>query len=577
MNIQDLIAADIKKSLVDSGITITIQPTVHRTKNLKLGHYQSNTIIKIANILKKNAYQLSQIIVNNMKKKYIYEKIEIAKPGFINFFLKLQWLSTQLEESLYSSRLNISIPKPQTIVIDYSSPNIAKEMHVGHLRSTIIGDATARMLEFLGHNVIRVNHIGDWGMQFGMLIAYLEKYKDISLTNNVSLLDLENVYKKSKKKYDTDILFKALSRKYLIKLQTGDEYCRKIWNNLITITLKHNEKIYNKLDVTLKNIHIMGESSYNNILPNIVDDLIKKNIATSYKGSIIVFLEEFKNRNNKTMGVIIQKQDTGYLYSTIDIACIKYRCEILHPDKILYYTDSRQYQYLKQIQKIAKKAGYIPDHVNIEHHIFGMILSKNRRPFKTRLGKNIKLYALLEEGVKRAKNIIRKKNPYLSETKICKLANIIGIGAIKYADLSKNRITDYIFNWDQMLSFEGNTAPYIQYAYARIMSIFKKSKHVISKSKYNIYLSEKYEIELALTLLQFEETIFISANQGTPHIMCNYLYKLSVVFSSFYENCSILFSTTQEVLHSRLKLSSLTAKTIQVGLYILGINTVHSM
>lgn len=576
MNIQDLISKDIKTSLIDAGITLKTNPIVYRTKNLNLGHYQSNVIIKIAHQLKKNLYILAKIIIKNITKKHLYEKIEISQSGFINFFINLKWLSEKLNQAISSPRLNISRITPKNIIIDYSSPNIAKEMHVGHLRSTIIGDATARMLEFLGHNVIRVNHIGDWGMQFGMLIAYLKK-KNISLNHNVSLLDLESYYKKAKKKYDIHLSFKKLSRKYLIKLQKGDKFCRMIWQRLSRITLKNNEEIYNKLDITLKKIHIMGESSYNNILPYIVNDLIKKNIATLHQGSVIVFLDEFKNRKNNTMGVIIQKQDTGYLYSTIDIACIKYRCEILHADKILYYVDSRQHQYLKQIETIAKKAGYIPHYVDIEHHVFGMVLSEKRQPFKTRSGDNIKLDALLTEGVKRAKNIIIKKHPCLSENKICKLANIISIGAIKYADLSKNRITDYVFNWDTMLSFEGNTAPYIQYAYVRIMSIFKKSKNEISSLKSNIYLSDKHEVELALTILEFEEKILIASNQGTPHIMCNYLYKLAVAFSSFYEHCSILFPKEKKYVQSRLKLSFLTAKTIQIGLHILGIHTLNSM
>ncbi|HXK00653.1 MAG TPA: arginine--tRNA ligase, partial [Buchnera sp. (in: enterobacteria)] len=330
-------------------------------------------------------------------------------------------------------------------------------------------------------------------------------------------------------------------------------------------------------NVTLKDEHIMGESSYKKMLPDIICDLKKKGIAIKNKGCLIIMLERFKNRHGNPMGVVIQKKDGGYLYSITDIACLKYRCETLLADKILYYTDSRQHQYLLQIWEIAKISGYVPKHVVLEHHMFGMMLSNDKRPFQTRTGNNIKLSLLLNEGINRAKKIIKYKSPHLSEKKICKLAKIIGIGAIKYADLSKNRTTDYIFNWDNILSFEGNTAPYIQYAYTRIISILNKLTTPILDLQGNIKLSETFEIELALILLQFEEKIMHAADKGTPHIICNYLYKLAGIFSSFYENCSILFPRNKEISTSRLKLSFLTAKTIKIGLHLLGINTIDYM
>lgn len=576
MNIQNLISIDIKKALINSGAPKNCDPLIFRTVNLNISDYQSNAAMKIAKVLKLDPYQFAKNVILKIKNSNMYHTIKIAKPGFINIILNRDWLSKKLEIALYSDRLDINFVTPQNIVVDYSSPNIAKEMHIGHLRSTIIGDATVRIIEFLGHNVIRSNHIGDWGTHFGMLIAYIHNDKKKSISK-ISLTDIEKLYQKAKIKYDLDPEFAKLSREYVVKLQNEDQYCQYLWKKLIDVTIKYNAKIYKKLNVTLKNKHIMGESSYKNMLPEVISDLKKKGIAVKNKGSLIVVLEKYKNRYGNPMGVVIQKKDGGYLYSIIDIACIKYRCEILKADKILYYTDSRQNQYLLQIWEIAKKAGYIPKNVKVEHHMFGMMLSDNKRPFQTRTGNTIKLSLLLDEAIKKAKKIIKQKNLDLSEEKIHELSNIIGIGAIKYADLSKNRITNYIFNWDEMLSFEGNTAPYIQYAYTRIMSIIKKSKTPPLSLKGDIILSKKFEIELALILLQFEEKITYAADKGTPHIICGYLYKLSGIFSNFYENCSILFSENTEISISRLKLSLLTAKTIKLGLNLLGINTIDYM
>ncbi|CAL4042843.1 arginine--tRNA ligase [Buchnera aphidicola] len=576
MNIKKLISIDIQNALINSGAPKNSDPLICRTVNLNIADYQSNAAMKIAKILKIDPYQFAKNVILKIKKRDMYHNIKTAKPGFINIVLNRDWLSKNLEKALYSSRLGISVVHPKNIVVDYSSPNIAKEMHIGHLRSTIIGDATVRIIEFLGHKVIRSNHLGDWGTQFGMLIAYIKKDKNISISE-ITLSDVEILYQKSKKKYDTDPTFAKLSRKCVVELQKGDPYHQNIWKKLIDITVSCNSKIYKKLNITLKNRHIMGESSYKNMLPDIITDLKKKGIAIKNKGSLVVMLENKKNKHGKPMGVVIQKKDGGYLYSITDIACLKYRCEVLRADKILYYIDSRQHQYLLQIWEIAKKAGYVPPNVVLEHHMFGMILSDNKRPFQTRTGNTIKLSLLLTEGINKAKKIIKNKNPYFSEEKICKLAHIIGIGAIKYADLSKNRMTNYIFNWKDSLSFEGNTAPYIQYAYTRIMSIFNKLQTPPLSLKGNIILSEKFEIELALCLLQFEEKIIHAADKGTPHIICNYLYKLAGIFSSFYENCTILFPEKTEISTSRLKLSFLTARTIKIGLDLLGIQTIHYM
>jgi arginyl-tRNA synthetase len=452
-------------------------------------------------------------------------------------------------------------------------------MHVGHLRSTIIGDVTVRILEFLGQKVIRANHIGDWGTQFGILIAYLEDKKLLKKLkkNLLSLQDLDNIYCQSKKQYNSNELFSKKSREFVVKLQNGDQYCCAIWKKLVSITMLENYKIYKKLNVTLEEKHTMGESFYNPMLPKIVEDLKKQKIAIEKNGAVIVFLDEFKNRMGDSMGVIIRKKDKGFLYSTTDIACLKYRYQNLHADRIIYYTDSRQYQHLLQSWTIAEKANYISKNLLLEHHMFGMMLSKNRRPFKTRDGNTIKLSNLLNESINRATNLIQKKQPNLCKKKLIKLGEIIGISAVKYSDLSKNRNTNYIFDWDKMLSFEGNTAPYIQYAYTRIISILKKSNIPLHKIKMKIILNEESEINLAIKILEFEEIILLIAKNGTPHIMCKYLYQLSTYFSHFYENCSILFSEKIKIRKSRIKLSFLTAKTIKKGLNLLGIKTIKKM
>ena len=574
MNLKKIIKKDIKNALIKIR-NINCDPIITVNKKKTLGQYQLNNLIKIANILHLKPYELSNIIIFDIQKNYIYKKITFSQPGFINIFINPIWISEQLEKIFVSSRLGINRFKPKNIVIDYSSPNIAKEMHIGHLRSTIIGDVTARILEFLGHNVIRENHIGDWGTQFGMLIAFLE---DKKLKHcNFSLVELEEFYCKAKKKYDLDELFAEKSRKYVVKLQNGDKYCHAIWKKLVSITMLENYKIYKRLNVTLKETHTMGESVYNKMLPDIIQDLKNKKIAIEKNGSVIVFLKDSKNRLGESMGVVIQKKDKGFLYSTTDIACLKYRYQKLHADRIIYYTDSRQHQHLKQAWTIAKKANYIPKDLLLEHHMFGMMLSKNKRPFKTRDGDTIKLSMLLDESIEKAMNLIKNKKPHLPKKKLFQLATVIGISAVKYADLSKNRNTNYVFDWDKMLSFEGNTAPYIQYAYTRIISILKKSIIPINKLKEKITLKKQSEINLSIKLLEFEEIILLISQKGTPHILCEYLYQLATSFSNFYESCSILFSKKIKISKSRLKLSILTAKTLKKGLNMLGIKILKKM
>lgn len=521
--------------------------------------------------------QLAEQVLTHLDLSGIASKVEIAGPGFINIFLEPAFLAEQVQQALASDRLGVSQPTRQTIVVDYSAPNVAKEMHVGHLRSTIIGDAAVRTLEFLGHHVIRANHVGDWGTQFGMLIAWLEKQQQEN-AGDMALADLEGFYRDAKKHYDEDEAFAERARNYVVKLQSGDAYFREMWRKLVDITMTQNQITYDRLNVTLTRDDVMGESLYNPMLPGIVADLKAKGLAVESEGATVVFLDEFKNKEGDPMGVIIQKKDGGYLYTTTDIACAKYRYETLHADRVLYYIDSRQHQHLMQAWTIVRKAGYVPDSVPLEHHMFGMMLGKDGKPFKTRAGGTVKLADLLDEALERARRLVAEKNPDMSADELEKLANAVGIGAVKYADLSKNRTTDYIFDWDNMLAFEGNTAPYMQYAYTRVLSVFRKAdidEQALASAP--VIISEDREAQLAARLLQFEETLTVVAREGTPHVMCAYLYDVAGLFSGFYEHCPILSAENDAVRNSRLKLAQLTAKTLKLGLDTLGIETVERM
>ena len=409
-----------------------------------------------------------------------------------------------------------------------------------------------------------------------MLIAYLEKMQNES-ASEMDLSDLEAFYREAKKHYDEDADFAERARAYVVKLQGGDEYCRQMWRKLVDITMTQNQINYERLNVTLTKQDVMGESLYNSMLPGIVADLKAKGLAVESEGATVVFLDEYKNKEGEPMGVIIQKKDGGYLYTTTDIACAKYRYETLNADRVLYYIDSRQHQHLMQAWTIVRKAGYVPDSVSLEHHMFGMMLGKDGKPFKTRAGGTIKLSDLLDEAYDRALKLIAEKNPQMESDELTALAKVVSIGAIKYADLSKSRTTDYVFDWDNMLAFEGNTAPYMQYAYTRVASIFKRAGIQEDSLTQPITLSDEREFALATRLLQFEETITSVAREGTPHVMCSYLYDLAGLFSGFYEHCPILNAESDDVRQSRLRLALLTAKTLKLGLDTLGIETVEKM
>lgn len=577
MNIQSILSNKIKQAMMLAGADTQCDALVRQSNKVQFGDYQANGIMASAKKQGENPRNFAQKVIEKLDLTNIAEKVEIAGPGFINIFLDKNWLANNIEHALNDEKLGIKSEEIQTVVADYSSPNVAKEMHVGHLRSTIIGDAVVRTLEFLGNNVIRANHVGDWGTQFGMLIAYLEKMENENATA-MELSDLEAFYRAAKEHYDNDLIFAEKARRYVVKLQSGDEYCNKMWKKLVDITMKQNQHNYDRLNVTLTEKDVMGESLYNPMLPNIVADLKKQGLAVEDEGALVVYLDEFKNKDGEPMGVIVQKKDGGFLYTTTDIAAAKYRYETLKADRALVFSDTRQSQHMQQAWLITRKAGYVPDNFQLEHKNFGMMLGKDGKPFKTRTGGTVKLADLLDEAVERASQLINKKNNTLSEEEKAAVIEAVAIGSVKYADLSKNRTTDYVFDWDNMLSFEGNTAPYMQYAYTRIRSIFNRSNLTEQDLKeVKVILNDEKERILAVKLLQFEEAIQTVAKEGTPHILCLYLYELAGLFSSFYEHCPILNNENEQIKLSRLKLALLTAKTLKQGLDLLGIKTVEKM
>ncbi len=575
MRIKELLNQRFSAAMQAAGIPNECSPILALSGKPQFGDYQANGAMGAAKRLKTNPRELAQKILDNLDLDGIADKLEIAGPGFINIYLSDSFLATTLDQRATG---HTHASNFQTIVVDYSSPNLAKEMHVGHLRSTIIGDAMARVLEYQGHTIIRQNHMGDWGTQFGMLIAELEQQLSGGEQAELALNDLEIFYQQSKKHFDEDQEFANTARAYVVKLQSGDQHCRTLWQKFIQVSVAHNLEIYKQLNVGLGEKHIMPESAYNDDLQNVLDDLTAKGLAVESEGAKVVFLEELADKNGQPSAMIVQKSGGGFLYATSDLAAMRYRVNKLKANRIIYSIDARQSLHMKQVFTAARKAGYAPEGVALEHHPFGTMMGKDGKPFKTRSGGTVKLADLLVEAVERARRLLRDKNTDLSEDDINNIARKVGIGAIKYADLSKTRTNDYIFDWDAMMSFEGNTAPYLQYAYTRIRSIFRKAH--IDPQNFNapVNIVEPQEKNLAMKLLQFEEIVDQVASEGYPHILCNYIYELASAFMSFYEHCPILKDDiAKQAQISRLQLSKLTSETIAKGLDLLGIEVMEKM
>ena len=575
-HIQELLQKSLAKLSLNYDIPENIAENIRldRTKDKSHGDFATNLAMMLTKVLHKNPREIAQMLVDNLDESAFIAKTEIAGPGFINFFISDNFLTSSLQAMADDERLGVkTVEKADTIVVDYSAPNVAKEMAVHHIRSTVIGDACVRVLEFLGHKVIRANHVGDWGTQFGMLIAYLEK-KENEAGKGLDLSDFEAFYREAKACYDEDQEFAVKARHYVVLLQGGDKYCLSMWKKLVKMTMDQNQKIYDRLDVTLSSKDIMGESLYNDMLPQIVDDLIAKGIAVEDQGAIVVYLDKYKNKDGKPYGEIVRKQDGGYLYTTTDIACVKYRVQNLHANRLMYFIDSRQHQHLDAAWTIARMAGYADDSIEIEHDAFGMMLGKDGKPYKTRSGGTVKLKDLLDEAELRVGKLLEERNCTLDDEAKKAVIHNIAIGAVKYADLSKNRNTDYIFDWDLMLSFEGNTAPYLQYAYSRIRSIQRKANLPLG----SFILNEEAENDLATKLLAFPDVVNQVATKAMPHLLCTYLFELSGLFMRFYEACPVLKDgVDEEIKKSRLALCSLTSRVLKQGLSLLGINVMEQM
>ena len=561
----------------------------------KFGDYQANGVMALAKKIKSDPRKLAEDVVKNLDVDDICQLPEIAGPGFINLRLKADFIANSLLEINADSENRLSIDKesqPKTIVVDFSCPNIAKQMHVGHLRSTIIGDCICRILEFLGHKVIRQNHIGDWGTQFGMLCARFDEkllsmsggIEEMKLVSSEEILgELEAFYREAKEKFDSDEQFANTARHAIAGLHSGKGIWRTHWESIVKYSKRHYEEIYRQLSVTLKDEDVRGESSYQNDLPNIVKDLKEAGLAEKSDGAVCVFPEGFKNKEGEPLPFIIQKSDGAYLYATTDLAAIRYRINELKADKIIYVTDARQKLHFEMLFATARMAKWVNDDIELSHVMFGSVLGDDGAPLKTRSGENVKLKELLDEAVEKAEKIVQEKNPDLPPKQKQKIAEAVGIGAVKYADYSNNRTSDYIFSFDKMLAMDGNTAPYMQYAYARIKSIERKAqtKDVDIATELGglkkLNLTEPAEIALAKDLIRYGEAIDAAVADYRPNYLTGYLYELAQKFSAFYTNCPVLDAPLDKR-PTRLLLCDLTAETIKHGLYeLLGIAVVEQM
>ncbi|MFP4123974.1 arginine--tRNA ligase [Coleofasciculus sp.] len=557
-------------------------PMLVPASNPKFGDYQSNAALSLAKPLGQPPRAIAQMLINHLDVADICYTPTVAGPGFINFTLKSAYLEAKLNRNLTHPHLGVEPAKqPQRVVVDFSSPNIAKEMHVGHLRSTIIGDCIARILEFRDHHVLRLNHVGDWGTQFGMLITYLREVCPEALTTAeaVDLGDLVSFYRQAKKRFDSDEAFQEAARQEVVKLQAGAEDTKRAWQLLCEQSRQEFQVIYDLLDVQITE---RGESFYNPLLPDIVKDLEQSGLLVEDQGAKCVFLAGFTNKKGEPLPLIVQKSDGGYNYATTDLAALRYRIEQDGANRIIYVTDAGQANHFAQVFQVAQRAGWLPETVEIVHVPFGLVLGEDGKKLKTRSGETVRLRDLLDEAIARARadleTRIQAEDRQETEEFINHVAQVVGMAAVKYADLSQNRTSNYVFSFDKMLSLKGNTAPYLLYAYARIQSIGRKGGIDFEqlRTSTQVSLKEDQEATLAKHLLQVTEVIKEVEQELLPNRLCQYLYELSEKFSQFYDQCPVL-KTEESVRLSRLMLCDLTAQTLKLGLSLLGISVLERM
>ena len=561
---------------------VAIDPLLAITNNPQFGDYQSNIALPLAKQLKQKPRDLAAQIVAHLDVAQFCETPEIAGPGFINFTLKPAYLAAQLQANQADPRLGIlPVSVSQRVVVDFSSPNIAKEMHVGHLRSTIIGDCIARILEFQGHQVLRLNHVGDWGTQFGMLITYLKETFPQALTQPdvLDLGDLVTFYKQAKQRFDEDPAFQATARQAVVQLQAGDPNSIQAWQLLCDQSRREFEQIYQQLDIELTE---RGESFYNSLLPQVVADLEQLGLLVEDQGAQCVFLEGFTNKAGDPQPLIVQKSDGGYNYATTDLAALRYRIQEDQAQRIIYVTDAGQANHFAQVFQVASRAGWIPSAVEVVHVPFGLVQGEDGKKLKTRSGETVRLRDLLDEAIARARvdlhTRLEAEGRTESDSFIEEVAQVIGMGAVKYADLSQNRTSNYIFSYDKMLSLQGNTAPYLIYAYVRIQGISRKGDINFTQlqEQEQLQLHDATELVLAKHLLQLEDGLAQVATDLFPNRLCQYLFELSQKFNQFYDRCPVL-AAEEPARTSRLVLCDLTARTLKLGLSLLGIPVLERM
>lgn len=540
---------------------------------------QVNVAMGLAKRVGKKPRDVAEQIVAALDLRGVCSDVTVAGPGFLNLTYENEYLGKLLHDAARDSRIGVhQAATAETVVIDYSAPNVAKEMHVGHLRSTVIGDALVRMCEAVGHRVIRENHIGDWGTPFGMLIEHLIDLGEVDAARELSVGDLDGFYKQARAKFEASPEFQERARQRVVQLQGGDADTLRLWKLLVAESARYFATVYEKLGVKLTHADLRGESVYNDLLASVVTRLRDAKLLVTDDGAEVVFPAGFTNRDNAPLPLIIRKQDGGYNYATTDLACVIDRVERLQATLMLYVVGTPQAQHLSMIETVAKDAGWLPESTRMAHVAFGSVLGSDRKMLKSRTGDSVKLVELLDEAVQRAEASIAEKNPELSPAERQKVARMIGIGAVKYADLSSDRIKDYVFDWERMLSFDGNTAPYLQYAHARICSIFRRAGTSRDAARQTTpVLSHPSERALALWLLQYDSAVWDALERYSPHRLCTYLYELSSRYTSFYEQCSVLKAESEVMRDSRLALCDLTARILADGLQMLGIDAPEQM
>ncbi len=559
-------------------------PVLRRSAQPRFGDFQANGAMALAKVVGRPPREIAEAIVEHLDAEGLCSAVEVAGPGFVNLTLSAESLSAAAVALLGDERLGVTRADPRRVVIDYSAPNVAKEMHVGHLRSTILGDALVRVLDFAGHEVVRQNHLGDWGTPFGMLIEHLVDVGEEEAVRELSVGELTTFYKSARDKFDAQTGFADRARQRVVLLQGGDEATLRLWRLLFDASKAYFNTVYDRLGILLTDDDIAAESFYNPRLAAVAAELEEKGLAVVDDGALCVFPPGFTNREAQPLPLIIRYSTGGYGYATTDLAALRYRSLELRADRILYVVGAPQATHLAMIFEVGRMAGWLgSDGPAAEHVQFGSILGQDRKMYKTRSGESVRLIDLLDEAQERAAAKVAEANPDLDAASRRQVAAVVGIGAVKYADLSSDRVKDYVFDWDRMLAFDGNTAPYLQYAHARIRSIFRRAgtdepgRHGDGGDPGRVVVCEPAERALVLQLLGLDEVVAAVAESLQPHRLCTYLFEVASAFTTFYEQCPVLRAPDADTRASRLALCELTARTLALGLGLLGIEAPDRM